>query len=44
MLAEKVRLLLQGHQQLQFLLLLERQLPESVIRLRQVLLWQKAWE
>lgn len=44
MLAVKVRLLLQGHRQLQFLLLLGRRLLESVTRLRQVLRLQKAGE
>lgn len=43
MLAVKVRLLLQGHRQLKFLLLLGRQLPESETRLPQVLRLQKAW-
>ena len=44
MLEEKVHLLLQGHRQLQFLLLLERRLPESETRLPQVLRLQKAGE
>ena len=44
MLEEKVHLLLQGHRQLQFLLLLAKRLPESGMQLPQVSPLQKAGE